>query len=72
MKKICQISGTVFGFIDTDTEVAKKLIANKEYGIKKVKNELYGTYYEVYDSDYVITTLSESEYELFFGNKEVK
>lgn len=69
MKRICKLGSTVYGFVETQDDYnAVRLEKNKEYELKKAKNENYGTYYKVYVDGKCITTLSEAEVELFFGD----
>ena len=65
MKLICKLSGSIYGYVDTKNE-AIRLDKDKEYVLEKVSNPKYGTYYNVYDEEKLIATLSESEVNLFF------
>ena len=65
MKLTCKLSGSIYGYVDTKDE-AIRLDKGKEYVLEKVSNPKYGTYYNVYDDEKLITTLSESEVNLFF------
>ena len=65
MKLTCKLSGSIYGYVDTNNEPIT-LDKGKEYVLKKVSNPKYGTYYNVYDDEKLITTLSESEVNLFF------
>lgn len=65
MKLTCKLSGSIYGYVDTKNE-AIRLDKDKEYELEKVSNHKYGTYYNVYDEEKLITTLSESEVNLFF------
>ena len=65
MKLICKLSGSIYGYIDTKNE-AIRLDKDKEYELEKVSDPKYGIYYNVYDEEKLITTLSESEVNLFF------
>lgn len=65
MKKLCKLSGSIYGYVDTKNE-AIRLDKDKEYELEKVSDSKYGTYYNVYDEEKLITTLSESEVNLFF------
>ena len=65
MKLICKLSGSIYGYVDTKNE-AIRLDKDKEYVLEKVSNPKYGTYYNVYDDEKLIITLSESEVNLFF------
>ena len=65
MKLICKLSGSIYGYVDTKNE-AIRLDKDKEYELEKVSDPKYGAYYNVYDEEKLITTLSESEVNLFF------
>lgn len=65
MKLICKLGGSIYGYVDTNNE-AIKLDKDKEYELEKVSDPKYGTYYNVYDKEKLIATLSESEVNLFF------
>ena len=65
MKLTCKLSGSIYGYVDTKDE-AIRLDKDKEYKLEKVSDLKYGTYYNVYDEEKLITTLSESEVNLFF------
>lgn len=65
MKLTCKLSGSIYGYVDTKNE-AIRLDKDKEYKLEKVSDTKYGTYYNVYDEEKLITTLSESEVNLFF------
>ena len=65
MKLICKLSGSIYGYVDTKNE-AIILDKDKIYKLEKVSDPKYGTYYNVYDEEKLIATLSESEVNLFF------
>ena len=65
MKLTCKLSGSIYGYVDTKDE-AIRLDKDKEYELEKVSDPKYGMYYNVYDEEKLITTLSESEVNLFF------
>lgn len=65
MKLICKLGGSIYGYVDTNNE-SITLDKGKEYFIEKVSDPKYGTYYNVYDDEKLIATLSESEVNLFF------
>ena len=65
MKLTCKLSGSIYGYVDTKNE-AIRLDKDKKYELEKVSDPKYGMYYNVYDEEKLITTLSESEVNLFF------
>ena len=67
MKIKCKMNATLFGFIEDLTNPIR-LEKNKEYYVKESKNK---GYYIIYDNGVELATISESEYKLFFENKEV-
>ena len=67
MKLICKLGGSIYGYVDTNNEPIT-LDKGKEYVLEKVSDPKYGMYYNIYDKEKLITTLSESEVKLFFKN----
>ena len=65
MKLNCKLGGSIYGYVDTKNEPIK-LDKGKEYELEKVSDPKYGTYYNVYDEEKLIATLSELEVNLFF------
>lgn len=69
MKVKCKLSFTSFGFIDA-LEVPVHIEKDKEYLLEFVKDDKISDHYKVYDDNSCLTTISESELELFFEKEE--
>ena len=62
----CKMNVQSFGYIDTKKD-ASILEKDKEYTLEKAHDEVSKSdYYKVFYNDTLITTLSESEFKLFF------